>query len=304
MSYKFTRRVGQYIISHWRGEHTLARAFWINSCLMTTVIISVHITIKNYVGSLDDIIFESRVILPLIVLIATVFFPWQMVGLFRTTRINANAIKNKTKLLHQLIMLLLAVELFILISTLIYGKDMLYDRFEYSLSQYRQGGYSISVSKDFNNMAMLNGEFNKGISKKLESVLADNPQVNILVLNSGGGLSYEAIKVFDIVKKNNLHTYVIKKCSSACIKAFIAGEKRIIADKGALGFHQPHPRFLSKKYSKEALKIFLDEYVELLTSQGVSKDFANKVFQAGPEDMWIPSNQELLEAGVVFKIIK
>ncbi len=47
MSYKFTRRVGQYIISHWRGEHTLARAFWINDAVLTAILLVAYVLVDG-----------------------------------------------------------------------------------------------------------------------------------------------------------------------------------------------------------------------------------------------------------------
>ena len=81
MSYKFTRRVGQYIISHWRGEHTLARAFWINDAVLTAILLVAYVYFMGYVEyTFTDSLLIERVRLSLFVLAYFVLVPWQLYG--------------------------------------------------------------------------------------------------------------------------------------------------------------------------------------------------------------------------------
>ena len=78
MSYKLK----QYIISHWRGEHMLARAFWINDAVLTAILLFAYVYFMGYVEyTFTDSLLIERVRLSLFVLAYFVLVPWQLYGL-------------------------------------------------------------------------------------------------------------------------------------------------------------------------------------------------------------------------------
>jgi hypothetical protein len=164
----------------------------------------------------------------------------------------------------------------------------------------KEGGYSITFIDD---AILIKGAFRKGTSERLSEVLKKHPKTKVITLDSGGGYVSEAKKIFKIITDNKLNTYVEGYCTSACIDAFLAGEKRYISSKAKLGFHQSKSASLSRGYTIPELMNTLKRDIKFLREQGVSKEFANKAFEAKPKEMWYPSHQELLEAGVVHEVI-
>ncbi|HHZ95117.1 MAG TPA: hypothetical protein EYN67_06055 [Flavobacteriales bacterium] len=103
----------------------------------------------------------------------------------------------------------------------------------------------------------------------------------------------EALKLQQSIKENNLSTYVSGECVSACTLVFLAGKHRYLRKYARIGFHA---------YSTPGVG---DEYMDFsgakndLVALGVKRYFVDQVFQISKEDMWYPSIDELISAGVV-----
>ncbi len=85
---------------------------------------------------------------------------------------------------------------------------------------------------------ILNGDLDYGISDQVEKLVNQNPGVVAIVLNSDGGLLYEASQLSKTILLNSLNTYTNNGCSSACTIAYISGSKRFIHEDSYLGFHK------------------------------------------------------------------
>ena len=81
---------------------------------------------------------------------------------------------------------------------------------------------------------------------------------------------------------------------------FLGGRERYISDSGRLGFHQPDFPGLTD----EDRRVIIAEEKTRLRRLGVSDAFARKAFQAKPDDMWFPAPTELLDAGVVTRVVQ
>lgn len=65
-----------------------------------------------------------------------------------------------------------------------------------------------------------------------------NPRKDIVKLRSNGGELSEAIRIGELIKRNNLKTYAYKgNCLSACALIWLAGSVRYIHSKARVGFH-------------------------------------------------------------------
>jgi len=245
----------------------------------------------------------SRIYLLMMLVAYAAIFPWQIVGLLRSTARYAKEKRKgiKKKLIVSVVLLLVIFELGIIIWTPFLVRQTLVDRFEYSFTLPKEGNYSITFIDD---AILVKGVFKKGMSKRLRKILKEHPKAKVIILDSGGGSVSEAKKIFKIISNNKLNTYVENYCASACIDAFLAGEKRSISSKAKLGFHQSTPAALSRDHTIPELMKVLKRDIKFLHKQGVSKEFASKAFEAKPKDMWYPSHQELLEAGVVHEVKK
>jgi hypothetical protein len=250
---------------------------------------------------INDVI-HSRIFLLLILIGYIALLPWQIVGLWRSTN---NHIKEKGDMfIDSIVMLLIVLEVGIILWVPFIIRQGLEDRFYNSIGSYEEGGYYITPAIFYDNAIIIRGQFNIDIADSFEKILKDNPETKTVVLESDGGLSSEGKKLFEIISKNQLNTYVSKYCASACTDAFIAGKKRSIHSDAELGFHQVKPAFLNRQFTEKELYLRIEKDVELFHKQGVSKEFTSKMHQSKPEDMWLPSHQELLDYGVIHKVGK
>ena len=117
-----------------------------------------------------------------------------------------------------------------------------------------------------------------------------------LRLNSNGGRVFAARAIANALILHDINTEITGRCASACTLIFLAGKQRHLLGNGQLGFHQ---------YLQTSGIQFLDTAKEqqkdsaLFKSRGVSDAFIADMFQAEHQDIWFPSRNDLLRAGVL-----
>ena len=149
--------------------------------------------------------------------------------------------------------------------------------------------------------------------------LGEDPGILKVDLNSRGGSTEAGLEIARVVSDFEVETIVSAECSSACVAIFLAGNHRQLLAGGLLGFHRPEWAVddLQKFYDKYKLeegwanafsfsnwlqeetfyvagKIFKN-YAEA----GVSVSFAADTFSINNNQIWYPSRQELVSAGVL-----
>jgi hypothetical protein len=127
-------------------------------------------------------------------------------------------------------------------------------------------------------------------------LIARNPEVVGIILDSEGGQIYEGRGLARIITKHRLRTFSLDECLSSCTTAFIAGTTRTLGTNARLGFHQykTYSIIPSIDVDNEQAKD-----MAIFVKQGVSPRFLEKIFAQPPESMWWPDIDELLDAGVV-----
>jgi hypothetical protein len=290
----------KYLINYWQGNHSLARAFWINSVPIIAILVSINI-ILEIINNPETILIYARFYSLLMVVAYVVIVPWQVIGLTCTL---IRYIKNEKKVfLSLLTSVLVLFELFVLAVILFNSQQKLKDSIYMSFSSYEKGGYEVLIDNSYVNAILVKGKFNLGISSELERVLDDNPLIKTITFASRGGLGFEGKKMFSIIKAKGLNTYVADYCFSACVFAFIGGNERQLSPKGLLGFHQPSGNFTKRAKTKEELSEKLYEAIRFFKQQGVDKRFVMKYFKTPPDELWYSSNKELLKNGVITKVL-
>ncbi len=164
----------------------------------------------------------------------------------------------------------------------------------------RASKYALTLSDD-STQVYLNGSFELGITKKLRALLQQHPSVKGIVLASQGGNIYAGRGVAKLIHEHALDSYVFEACSSACTTAFIAGATRTLGPNGKLGFHQYG---LEADYQVPFVDIADEQNTDrkFYQSQEIKDAFLDRVFDASQSDLWVPSAEELLEAGVVHRV--
>jgi len=113
-----------------------------------------------------------------------------------------------------------------------------------------------------------------------------------------GGRIFEAQKIASIVTSRGLNTYVEGSCASACTLILLAGVDRAATPNAQIGFHQPDFPGLDE----ESRRSIISENRHLYLRAGVNADFIDRALSAKPDEMWYPTTQELMAAGVLNRL--
>ena len=155
-----------------------------------------------------------------------------------------------------------------------------------------------------------------------EAILKENHNINMLVLDSVGGIVEAAMYLADVTIDYELDTNVDGECLSACVFIFLGGNNRFLERGSWIGFHKSNWASNSlKEYYEENKEYYgwSDEYkfaewlhedtqkyilgsLEYLIERGVDPEFAIKTLRADSDDMWYPRRKELLEVGIINQI--
>ena len=290
-----------YIRNHWSGSQPLFWSFWINLILLRFAILY-----------LERFTRPPFIVEPPVAIAATfgffvacqlIFFAWQIVGVLRSCDRHLAALKS--------IVWIWATQ-FGIAASIILTLIIVYSGFQ-SLFLYRQGmldaaapgrvpaaGYSLTLTDD-GHLLHLKGDFEFGITGKVEALLRRHPGVEGIVLSSDGGQVYEGRGVARLIVGYGLDTYVFETCKSACATAFIGGAIRTLGADGKLGFHQ---------YRLDAgfVNPLVDAGAEQEKDRGFYADrdidpgFLRRIFDRPYDEIWFPDRDELLAAGVVHRI--
>ena len=153
------------------------------------------------------------------------------------------------------------------------------------------------------------------------SYLFDNPQIKTLRVTGPGGYMPTASAIAEYLIRHDINTEAVGECDSACAQIFLGGKTRTLAPGAKLGFHRPHlikereKQFYEENHVKKGWKdrfdYGIDTYdlamlhmvkrIEYMLSRGVDIDFILKKYTTSSYDIWHPSKEKLLEAGVLTK---
>ncbi len=153
----------------------------------------------------------------------------------------------------------------------------------------------------------------------LSGYLFEHPEIKILKLTGPGGFMPAAREMASKIIEFDLNTVAYGECESACTTIFLAGNRRSLETSAKLGFHRQWVDKEQEKLYYNAMKeakgwknefdyvawvydVLADNIIkdiEFMESRGVSMDFILKALSKASYDMWEPSRDELLEAGVL-----
>jgi len=309
---KATRDKATYVVSSWRGDKSLAVAYWVNGFLLTFAL-QVLVGLYNSASTLfsDTIRLHVRmyffisIILEILVIALSV---WQTVGIWRSAEHHIEKTNKKfIATLAQIIICIIVLSSYVKIIGL---KDYYKDVFWNALGKDPLGGYHLKISEDerewfirsySNKQLTISGVISFGLAKDVDNILSANPEIKTVILNSDGGRIWEGENLLDVLTNRGIEETVTETgCSSACTITFLAGKIRFMKEnKPLLGFHSSSsPYYLKNSVDSENRRIHT-----LMVSRGISSAFANKALSVSPSNMWYPSFDILWNEGIVDKDI-
>ncbi|UWQ76139.1 hypothetical protein [Leisingera sp. M658] len=163
--------------------------------------------------------------------------------------------------------------------------------------QAREALYRLTVSND-GRALIFAGEITFGLTRRIEQMILQHPGLQRITLTSPGGLIAEARGAARLIREQGFSTRAEGLCASACTLMFAAGLRRSLGGNGQLGFHS-----YALQFESGLPQINLEKEQEkdraFLLQQGVSAEFANRVFAIPHREIWIPDATALRIGGVV-----
>lgn len=153
----------------------------------------------------------------------------------------------------------------------------------------------------------------------LSEYLFEHPEIKILKITGRGGLMSAAREMAADIIAFNLSTVAYGECYSACTLIFLAGQSRTLEAGAKLGFHRQWVDEKAHKKNFETNREVMEwndefEYlmyiynelnselvgdIQYMDGRGVAFDFIMKTIATEVWDMWTPSLEILLSAGVL-----
>ncbi|WP_035920437.1 hypothetical protein [Leisingera aquimarina] len=163
--------------------------------------------------------------------------------------------------------------------------------------QAREALYRLTVSND-GRALIFEGEITFGLTRRIAQMASQHPGLHRMTLTSPGGLIAEARGAARLIREHGFATRAEGLCASACTLMFAAGPRRSLGGDGQLGFHS-----YALQFESGLPQIDLEREQEkdraFLLQQGVSAEFANRVFAIPHREIWIPDATALRIGGVV-----
>ena len=293
----------QYIRAHWRGELSLPRSFGINFLILLALVEGFGVLIFQLTAMPSFTQFISLCLHFL--LFRIILYPWQVTGLLRCCDRVSQDYRQKAlvRIAQAAIvgsLLLVAGDGLNLIRNWValeHAEDPPY--WAYLL---RPRDYTLSIEAA-GTVLRLQGDLDFGATRDVRSLLQQHAGLRALVINSNGGPVYEGRGVGALATEYRLITYSETHCLSSCVSAFMGGQRRYLAPGASLGFHQYH---LDARNVLPYLDLEKEQQKDIVyfRQRGIGAGFLEKIFDTPHGAIWKPSQQELLDAGVVDVVIE
>lgn len=279
-----------YVARHWRGELSLPRSFWVNNVLLDLLVVLLAVP-GFYLVQRGVVVTGYRVLLG-VMAAGLLLWPWQLAGCWRAA--DRLLGQGAPPLWPRLTQAALLAGVLVSVPTGPDDLDFYREALYFAASEDGHTRYEVSLGDDGTTLEVW-GDFGWGLTKEVRRHLDGNPRVKTVRLTSDGGWILEGQRLYDLIRERELSTYASVECSSACTMAFLGGERRELGAGGVLGFHRPSAYDGDKFGPEERFDAERDFYLEA----GVAPDFVERTFATPSDDMWYPTPDELLDAGVI-----
>ncbi len=145
---------------------------------------------------------------------------------------------------------------------------------------------------------ILDGALGMAAATRVKAALEQNAALRTVVVAGPGGRVGPAYQIARLIRARGLDTRVEHQCYSACTVVFLGGVRRSIGPRGELGFHRLSFPGMDEGELADANRALRDF---MAFAGQVSAPFIRKVMETPAESIWIPTPEELLEAGVIHR---
>ena len=285
------------IVRHWRGELTLAQAYWGAGFLLTILAIGLSHLLGLWLerANLPPTLLGMVLVAQISLLSALTV--WQAVGIWRAGGNHIRSTGRRTwGVLARVAVFAGALRAVVDFSSV--TLPMLQESMRLVTGRESIPPHRLRLLRNGTELELAGG-MPHGTADALRKVLDAAPGVQVLHLNSVGGRVSEGYQVYQIVSDRRLTTYTATDCFSACTIAFLGGSQRYLADKARLGFHSIS--FGGLDYTQ--LPDINAELRRTLARHGAPDWFIDKALSTPASSMWHPSHDELVAARIVTQMV-
>lgn len=276
-----------YIVRHFCGKLSLGVAFWINYVGGLFIFALGSKLLVSALGGFS-LITSSYLYLSFSLLIA-IAIPWLMIGVWRSASKHvALGGRRLWGLLAKVIILasLYDVGRLIIFQTI----PMAGVYFGIITGDKDISPYGVIVHSE-GAIIQFRGGLRAGAEQEFKKQLETSARIRVLQIESDGGRLKEGMRIGALIRKAGLVTVVSTHCKSAAIFLFIAGNERIVTRGAKIGFHRPSG-IGSTDAEYENVQRFMEQ-------AGIAKNFIDRTLSTSSDEMWYPTYDEMLQAGVV-----
>jgi hypothetical protein len=278
-----------YFKAHWRGEHSLVRAYWVNNFLVATPLAFALTGLMGWIGAKGDSLQVIAIVIltgfPLLMALDV----WCIVGAWRSA---TNYLREHgSALWGWLARITLVLSTLQLVVSVLFG--FLPDVGEFwqmarGIDPIGQAKFSFSAD---GRSLRLDGVIGMGDGERLKALLASEPARNLkrVELSSPGGRVREAERMVEALKAHRHEARAVGTCASACTLVFLAGNPRHLAPEGQLGFHRASTGTYNPVFEELANQQLAKTYREL----GLPQPMIDKTLKTSANSMWFVPREEL-----------
>jgi hypothetical protein len=286
-----------FIGTHWRGELTLAHAYWGVAFLLTIIVVALSKVFGDWLGQANLSPVFTGITLISFLSFLCVMTIWQLVGVWRSAGNHMKLTGRKGwATIARLAVLLGVLRSVVDFSNVVW--PLLSASADLVAGRDNTPAHHLRLLRNGTEVELAGG-MPFGTAEALRNLLDAAPGVQILHLNSIGGRVGEGYAIYEIVRDRKLVTYTATNCVSACTVAFLGGSQRYLATKARLGFHSSSFGGLDQKQLPEINA----ELRRTLASHGAPTWFIDKALSTSAQSMWYPEHDELLAAKIVTRIV-
>ncbi|MDH3714277.1 MAG: hypothetical protein OET44_10565 [Gammaproteobacteria bacterium] len=289
-----------YIRRHWRGEHSLAKSFWVSFVLVSVATLAVQALTPLVISEPQALLYAS---FAEFLLFRVLVYPWQAVGVLRACE---KALQDYVPFYFvrpaQALVLLGIIWVAVDGLGVLHVRNVAIDRAtrQQQLESAQIRPYSITMHSS-RRFVHVRGPLDNGVTRDLRAFLAQHGTTEAIVLDSEGGSIYEGRGLARLIAEHRLATYSLSGCDSACATAFIGGSRRWLAPAAKLGFHQYHLQAKNVLPNVDSATELRRDF-EQFARHGIDTARLRPALTTPSEAMWYPDHELLLAAGVIHGI--
>ncbi len=183
------------------------------------------------------------------------------------------------------------------------GIGLIFDfSFEYTQSKALEDYEGSHVTLGGDNRGSLIGPIGTSTFISLVSV-HDSYGLEVLELDSQGGLIEDALEMAEFVETNRIFTAVTGECASACVLIAISGKKLFVKANAQFGFHNASS--ISQTQSergKLSSKLGSETMFDFLKSKGIPDAILKRAKNTPADAMFYVSGADLISLGLAERI--